>query len=245
MAWLKVFFKKKYRDPVVSIFYIILFSTITLIVGVAGHIIFRINITPLSQCIYLVIVTNLCFGMSNFTSVNTARSNCKKKRNYCWLSCIVFLMVYTGSYVSAIHIVPPLEDNDFELQGTAYGIMTRLRPYLLTDRKTTLHFAHPLLMHFYSGHTILFTGQLDKMRFYYDASFEAQKIMHSELHIDETVSFIKADGTIINTKITEIQNDIATLASAPIGEVEINYAKCVLLNSASIDKDTLRQARLW
>src|SRR5262249_40210885 len=50
-------------------------------------------------------------------------------------------------------VVPPLEDQDMELAGTAHGLATRQSPSQLTNRGTTHHFAHPPLLHLWVAGT--------------------------------------------------------------------------------------------
>jgi hypothetical protein len=44
-------------------------------------------------------------------------------------SCVFFLQ----SYLGAAHFVPAMDDQDFEMQGTAYGLVHDLKPSMTTD----------------------------------------------------------------------------------------------------------------
>ena len=72
--------------------------------------------------------------------------------------------------IAGTRVVPPLEDQDMEVQGTAYGLLTNLEPLSLTNRSTLYFFAHPPLLHFLNAPTILLAGQLESVRAAYDAA---------------------------------------------------------------------------
>ena len=69
--------------------------------------------------------------------------------------------------------MPPQSDHDLEVQGTGYGLLTRLEPLLLTDRGTFYYFAHPFLLHYYVAGTFLYFNQIDHLAYYDDASQRA------------------------------------------------------------------------
>jgi hypothetical protein len=62
---------------------------------------------------------------------------------------------------AALHLVPPLEDHDMEVRGTAYGLAADFKPYFLTNREIYFPFAHPLLTHFHVAGSLAFTGEID------------------------------------------------------------------------------------
>lgn len=67
-------------------------------------------------------------------------------------------------------VVPPLEDQDLEVTGTAVSLLTRFEPLLLTDRGGTYFFAHPPLLHAWVGGAHLLSGSLPDLRVYDDSS---------------------------------------------------------------------------
>ncbi|HSF14309.1 MAG TPA: PA14 domain-containing protein [Vicinamibacteria bacterium] len=80
-----------------------------------------------------------------------------------------FLGSYLLFFFGAERVVPPQSDHDFEVQGTGYGLLTRLEPFLLTDRETFYYFAHPLLLHIYVAGSFLYFDEMDHLS-YYDAA---------------------------------------------------------------------------
>jgi hypothetical protein len=73
---------------------------------------------------------------------------------------------------SGTSVVPALEDQDSEVQGTANGIVRELAPVSLMNRGRLHFFAHPPLLHVYSATTITLAGQLDTVRPAYDVARE-------------------------------------------------------------------------
>src|SRR6185503_7433804 len=70
----------------------------------------------------------------------------------------------------ATQVVPPVEDQDLEVSGTGYSLLTRLEPVLLTDRHSVFFFAHPPLLHFFTAGSYALSGALPDLRFYFEAS---------------------------------------------------------------------------
>jgi hypothetical protein len=77
-------------------------------------------------------------------------------------------------------VVPPLEDQDMEVQGTAYGIVHELRPICLTNRSTLHFFAHPPLLHVWNAATLTLSGELDDVRASYDAAVQERASLPDE-----------------------------------------------------------------
>ncbi len=88
---------------------------------------------------------------------------------------------YCLAYVSAVHTVPALEDQDMETQGTAYGLINELRPTMVTNRGNTYFFAHPLLLHFLIGESALLSADLDRMRYYHESALENEGLEYEDL----------------------------------------------------------------
>jgi hypothetical protein len=73
---------------------------------------------------------------------------------------------------SGTSVVPALEDQDSEVQGTANGIVRELAPVSLMNRGRLHFFAHPPLLHVFSATTITLAGELDTVRPAYDVARE-------------------------------------------------------------------------
>ena len=98
----------------------------------------------------------------------------------------VLAAVAAGAFVvialSALYVVPPLEDHDMELRGTAWGLATTFEPYYLTNRQLYIQAAHPVLFHFHIAESLLFTGEIAATR----SSFESAKRAEAALARGET-----------------------------------------------------------
>jgi hypothetical protein len=82
---------------------------------------------------------------------------------------VLALLAYFASAV-----VPPLEDQDMEVQGTAHALATRLVPETLTNRGTTMFFAHPPLLHLWVAGSLALSGHLDRLAYYDEAARAAR-----------------------------------------------------------------------
>lgn len=71
---------------------------------------------------------------------------------------------------AGLRVVPPLEDQDFEVQATANGLVRDLSPVCLTNRSRLHFFAHPPLLHLLSAATLTLAGELDDVRPAYDVA---------------------------------------------------------------------------
>jgi hypothetical protein len=78
-----------------------------------------------------------------------------------------------------------MEDLDNEAQGTAYGLINHLKPYMVTNRRMIYYFAHPPLLHFYIGATSLFCGKLEELSYYYKAAKRAETQLGMKISEDD------------------------------------------------------------
>lgn len=244
-GWIKVFFRKGVSDKVAVIFWIIFLSTVISIAGILIHLAFCVNITSLSQFIYLIVITNIGILISKFSFSDKKELGFIKTFRNCFMVGFIFLAVYAGAYISSTYITPPLEDHDFERQATAYGLIKHLKPYLLTDRKTIFHFAHPPLMHFYSASTILFSDKLSRMKYYYDITLEGDKLLRREFQAGEAFCLLDSSGIDTCAKIIGVQNGCLRFDAQLLAKVEIDYNRFMPVNNDILDVDTFRKAGLW
>lgn len=79
----------------------------------------------------------------------------------------------------ALHLVPPLEDHDMELRGSAWGLAADFQPWYLTNRELYVQAAHPVLFHFHISESLLFTDELAATRPSYDSAMRAREAERS------------------------------------------------------------------
>jgi len=200
-AWRGIWRRRKIRDPVEEIIFMIIASTIILLVGVVGHFLLGVEISSTSHFIYLAVITNL--GLVFVKSPQRGADAIRPGR----LALCIALLTYILIYLGATRLVPPLEDHDMETQGTAWALLNRLKPLHLTDRGTTHFFAHPLLLHFYNAHTILFWDVLNELRWYEEDASLGEKILNTKLLEGTEISFITQDGQEIKRKVKTTHNE--------------------------------------
>ena len=112
--------------------------------------------------------TPLLLGLTIFAATVPAlarRSDAPPLRvDWWWLApSLVGLIAFTGF---AVAVVPPLEDQDMEVQATAWGLSHQQAPLVLTNRGRGYFFAHPPLLHFWVAGSEALHGRLGRLERY-------------------------------------------------------------------------------
>jgi len=97
-----------------------------------------------------------------------------------WTGVGVFAVTYAMLFHGAVSVVPPMEDLDYEGQGTAPSLVKHFEPRLLTDRDSAYYYAHPPLLHFYMGGSFLYFDRLDRLAVFEDAWDRAEAAQRGE-----------------------------------------------------------------
>ena len=92
-----------------------------------------------------------------------------------WLSVGTAVAAAAALAWFALAVVPPLEDQDMEMQATAHALATRQTPTTLTNRSTAYYFAHPPLLHFWQAGTFALSGRLSRVAYYDEAGRRAAR----------------------------------------------------------------------
>jgi len=177
ICWIS-FFNNKIVDIVSYLFLVICISLATMISGCMFFYITKITLCSVNMLVFLLLLSNVGIFLSKpFLEVPQVTFNKIRLVNKMRLVELLLLsiLLYTVLSGSALRIVPPLEDHDSETQGTAYGLMHKLEPYMVTNRYAVYFFAHPLLLHFYIGNSFLLLDELDEVSYYYDSALEGEK----------------------------------------------------------------------
>ncbi|MFA5144801.1 MAG: hypothetical protein WC723_02170 [Candidatus Omnitrophota bacterium] len=158
-----------------------------------------------------------------------------------------------STYVAA----QPYADSDLDLQGTAYSLVHYLTPGMLTDRKTTYNFSHPLLPAFCAANTILFFDNLEGVKYYYDASLEVNGIKRRKPFVGEKITLLFSDNRTKEYSIIGLEGDKARLNSEITGEVTLGKARFIPPKARTdyteglsgqkdgIDYKWVREAEIW
>ena len=86
----------------------------------------------------------------------------------------VFTLGFLATATVGLRLVPPLEDHDMEVRGTAYGLLTEGRPYFTSNREVYLPMSHPLGFNVVVAGSLLVTGEIDAVRPSYDSAKRAE-----------------------------------------------------------------------
>lgn len=93
----------------------------------------------------------------------------------------VALAGFLAASCAGLWLVPPLEDHDMEVRGTAWGLLTDRKPWFLTNREHWLPMAHPLLFHVQVAQSLLCTGEIEAtLRSYESARAAAEAAARGE-----------------------------------------------------------------
>jgi len=92
-----------------------------------------------------------------------------------WPALAVAVAAAAGLAWFALVVVPPIEDQDMEMQATAHALATRQTPTTLTNRSTPYYFAHPPLLHFWQAGTFALSGRLSRVAYYDEAGRRAAR----------------------------------------------------------------------
>jgi len=248
-AWRGVW-RSKVRNSVEEIILLLVTSSIFLLAGVLVHFSLGVEISAKSHFVYLATVTNL--GLI-FVKPPAKRNGITVLS---LISLLIACLAYILFYWSALRVVPPIADHDMEVQGTAYGLMRRLRPYYVSDRGEYYFFAHPLLLHFYNGHTILFSDTLDDMKYYHQNVSKARiikelrlkpgmEIIFSRRTLKEKLrrTFFKVDEktAILNRPPPK---SVGSVEFAPFGIGRFRVDKNLIGEGNTLDVAYLRRAAL-
>lgn len=241
LAWMGTF-RFSGKDIVVFIFYDILLSTAILGIGIVLFYIMGIKVNMFHFLVYLFVITNIGLISGNF-SKNTFCFGMKKKTLFSVF--LVFVIAYFTVYYAAVHYVAPSEDNDVELQGTAYGLLNTLKPYMLTDRGTVYYFAHPLLMHFYGAHTTLLTGLLEQVKYYYDAAKIGERAQKEPLSDGDEIVFSLPNGGKSSRIIVKAGTHGVEFDRAPPSWIEVSHKTFVPVEKVDMSIEMVKKQRLW
>jgi hypothetical protein len=76
--------------------------------------------------------------------------------------------------LAALHLVPPLEDHDMEVRGTAFGLASDLMPYFTSNREVFLPMSHPMLFNVLVAQSLVVTHEIEAVRPSYDSAKRAE-----------------------------------------------------------------------
>jgi hypothetical protein len=190
------------RSPVAGLFFSVCFSTAANLCALALRLAGGFAVSPLFQAACVFAVSNAGYF---FVNRKEARFDPKK----IILPAILLIAAYSLTFYGMNFVAPPMEDFDFESQATAYALATRLEPEMLTDRRTTMFFAHPPLQNLYTAEAFLFSGKLGGVRYYYDIAARAgvgtgDKKTGTDRLIREEYRFFRGSPFLAETRLPNL-----------------------------------------
>jgi len=240
LAWIGAVRYAK-TDIASCVFFAVLISTVISIVGVLGFFIVNIQVNSLNYFIYLIIATNAGLFMTRISDDFFSFAKNTKLITYL---CLIAVIVYVAVFYSSNYLVHPREDDDVELQGTAYGMIHYLKPQMLTDRGSPYYFAHPLISHLYSADAFLLTESLDEVKYYYDASERGIEKLNEPLKVNEEIPFLYPDGKRRSVRITGINQGIVTFDRELPSEVEVALLSFIPKDEVIINESLVKNSKI-
>jgi len=96
------------------------------------------------------------------------------RRRAAWFGLALFLAAHLLFSYGATRVVPPQEDQDFQILSCGYGFLTRFEPLQAIHLGTIHQFAHPPLIHWYTACSFLCFDRLEYLEFFDAASRRAR-----------------------------------------------------------------------
>lgn len=133
---------------------------------------------------------------------------------------------------AALWLVPPLEDHDMEVRGTAWGLVTEGKPYFMTNREIFLPMAHPILEHVLVAESLVATGDVAATRPSYDSAKRAEaareqgrvfdgmaawKADYDELLRRPALAGARAPVVLLSVLVVVLLADLVTRLSGSLG----------------------------
>jgi len=237
IAWSGILPGKCFQEDIVAYSVGVFFlSFVILLSSLIGHLLLNIQITAFSHCVYLLIVVN---GGVLLREINFPKRNIKS------VLCLFFLVYLTAYFFSARVMNTPLQDSDWDLQGTAYGLMHDLKPRMATDRHTIHDFSHPPVSHFSTASTILFFNQLEGVKHFYDTAFKVEEVYGETPVVGQEIDFVsKYNNETKSMRITAVEGDVITFTSEIPQDVFYDWHR-MLPSGRSVDLSSLKKMKAW
>jgi hypothetical protein len=160
LAWTMALAPRR-RHPAVFLACVVMTATLATVVVAIGH--RSVGVVPSAWSWWA--------GLGAVSAVGFGWAAHQGPRHACWprgggVAIACGAVALAGYAVAATVVVPPQPDHDFEVQASAYGLVTRGEPRMVTDRGWTWTFAHPPLLHVLVGGTFALSGSLSELSEY-------------------------------------------------------------------------------
>jgi hypothetical protein len=162
----------------------------------------------------------------------------KKDKRYYLFAALVILVAGGLSFWGALRVVPVLQDHDAVMECPTYGLATTLKPYCIETR-VPFYLAKGPTSHFIYAFPLVLTGNLERVKHYYDTSLAAlnqpdfKKNIVRMWHAEFKRWFPRqTDRVILETRTTSIFISImlALLLFAIIAEIVHSHSLALVLS---------------
>lgn len=110
----------------------------------------------------------------------------------------LFAAAYLMFFVGATRVVPPMQDQDLDIQSPGHALLTHLQPRVVNDREILYYFAHPLLINCYEAASFLYYDQFDYLARYETATRRTQLAESgTPIEPDEKVFYRLPNGRLV------------------------------------------------
>lgn len=211
--------KKKPRDVVASLVYVVSLSFLIYLVGLIAFRIAGIGVTSENLFSYIFLVSNASFFVRRKRFAGEMPLF-PVGRNLLVLA-LFFVLVHGYFYWGASTVVPYIKDQDYPSVNPVYGLMNYLKPYALESHFTYM-LTKPPLAQFFCGYGVTLSGRLEDAKFFYDNAFKAEGTIEREdrdrwnyikpLRIEEEKTFRKRrPELLIYTRLSYLFPAVATV----------------------------------
>lgn len=173
LCWIGLL-KNRIDDHIANLFWIFTLSTSVHLFVHVVHLIVGVDPNPYLFLLVIAIISNIGIYISRPHQVF---ENFKFPRMQVVILSLASLCVFSCLY-SGMKTLPEQIDLDGEHQGTVYGFMHELKPYLTSDIVVSpYYFAHPPLSNLYNAYSAFYLNKADDYKFYYDTAKTAERVL--------------------------------------------------------------------
>ncbi|MGE0268503.1 MAG: hypothetical protein AB7S78_08630 [Candidatus Omnitrophota bacterium] len=187
LAWIGLI-KKHVKDSVFLVFFIFVFSFSVLTIILIGFLAAGINPKPVHFLLLTGMIVNLGIILTRPAEVFQTFRYDYKETLILWLSLVcIFSCIFVG-----MKTIPEKLDLDGEHQGTAYGLIHELKPYLTSDDfiGSAFYFAHPPMTNLFNAFSIFLLDKTDDYKYFYDSAVLTEKVLKLSPGEEATAEFM-------------------------------------------------------
>lgn len=196
LAWIGLI-KKHVKDSVFLVFFIFVFSFSLLTIILCGFLAAGIHPRPVPFLLLTSVVVNIGIILTRPAGAFQAFHYDFRETFILSLSLVcIFICIFVG-----MKTIPEKLDLDGEHQGTAYGLIHELKPYLTSDDfiGSAFYFAHPPTTNLFNAFSIFLLDKTDDYKYFYDSAVLTEKVLMLSPGEEATVEFMGETTRVKNS----------------------------------------------